>query len=250
VLATRSPADCFEVSIEACRIAIEYRTPVILLSDGAIGTGTEPWKLPEMDSLPRIDPKFRTDPTGFQPYARDPETLARPWAVPGTKGLEHRVGGLEKDALTGNVSYDPLNHEKMIRTRAEKVQRVARSYPPTPVAGDPDGDLLVISWGGTYGSVTQALIDARAAGARVGHVHLRYLFPLPLDLPGIVARYRNVLIPELNLGQLRLHLRGQLGIESVGLNKVQGKPFHVAEVRSAIESLARRRDPSVAKEIA
>ena len=245
VLATRSPADCFDASIEACRIAIEYRTPVILLSDGAIGTGSEPWKLPDLEALPRIDPKLRTDPVGFHPYDRDPETLARPWAVPGTKGLEHRLGGLEKDALTGNVSYDAQNHEKMVRTRAEKVQRVARTYPPTEVAGDPEGDVLVISWGGTYGSVTQALLDARAAGVRVGQVHLRYIFPLPPDLLEIAARYRKVLVPELNLGQLRLHLRGQLGLETVGLNKVQGKPFHVAEVRSAIEKLAPR-----AKEIA
>src|SRR5216684_1668613 len=245
VLATRSPADCFDACIEACRIAIEYRTPVILLSDGAIGTGSEPWKLPDLEALPRIDPKLRTDPVGFHPYDRDPETLARPWAVPGTKGLEHRLGGLEKDALTGNVSYDAQNHEKMVRTRAEKVQRVARTYPPTEVAGDPEGDVLVISWGGTYGSVTQALLDARAAGVRVGHVHLRYIFPLPPDLLEIAARYRKVLVPELNLGQLRLHLRGQLGLETVGLNKVQGKPFHVAEVRSAIEKLAPR-----AKEIA
>src|SRR5438105_2849437 len=182
VLAPRSPADCFDACIEASRIAIEYRTPVILLSDGAIGTGSEPWKLPDLEALPKIDPKLRTDPVGFQPYDRDPETLARQWAVPGTKGLEHRVGGLEKDALTGNVSYDAQNHEKMVRTRAEKVQRVARTYPPTEVAGDPDGDVLVISWGGTYGSVTQALIDARAAGMRGGHVHLRYINPLPLDL--------------------------------------------------------------------
>jgi 2-oxoglutarate ferredoxin oxidoreductase subunit alpha len=245
VLATRSPADCFDACIEASRIAIEYRTPVILLSDGAIGTGSEPWKLPDLEALPKIDPKLRTDPQGFQPYDRDPETLARPWAIPGTKGLEHRVGGLEKDALTGNVSYDAQNHEKMTRTRAEKVQRVARTYPPTEVAGDPDGDVLVISWGGTYGSVTQALIDARASGARVGHVHLRYIHPLPLDLLDIAARYRKVLVPELNLGQLRLHLRGQLGMETIGLNKVQGKPFHVAEVRGAIEKLAPR-----AKEIA
>ena len=245
VLASRSPADCFDASIEASRIAIEYRTPVILLSDGAIGTGSEPWKLPDLEALPRIDPRIRTDPQGFHPYERDPETLARPWALPGTKGLEHRVGGLEKDALTGNVSYDPQNHEKMVRTRAEKVQRVARTYPPTDVAGDRDGDVLVISWGGTYGSVTQALLDTRAAGVRVGHVHLRYIHPLPLDLPEIAARYRNVLVPELNLGQLRLHLRGQLGMETVGLNKIQGKPFHVAEVRSAIEKLAPR-----AKEIA
>ncbi|MFL5363588.1 MAG: 2-oxoacid:acceptor oxidoreductase subunit alpha [Myxococcales bacterium] len=250
VLAARSPADCFEAAFEACRIAIEYRTPVILLSDGAIGNGTEPWKLPRADALPKIDPKFRTDPEGFQPYSRDPETLARPWAVPGTKGLEHRVGGLEKDSLTGNVSYDPLNHEKMIRTRAEKVNRIARTYPKLVPAGDPEGDVAVLSWGGTYGSVTQAVIDARAAGIRVGHIHLRHIFPLPVDLPDVLSRYRRILLPELNMGQLRLHIRGQLGIESIGLNKIQGKPFHVAEVRSAIEALARSSGPVAHKELA
>src|SRR5207245_4844408 len=198
VLAARSPADCFETAYEACRIAIDCRTPVILLSDGSLANGSEPWLLPDVKSLPKIDPNIATDPAGFMPYKRD-EKLARPWAIPGTPGLEHRIGGLEKDSLTGNVSYDALNHEKMVRTRAEKVQRVARTYPPTEVAGDPDGDVLVICWGGTYGSVTQALIDARAAGARVGHVHLRYIYPLPADLLEIAARYRQVPVPELNL---------------------------------------------------
>ncbi len=237
VLACRSPADCFDTVFEAARIAIEYRTPVIVLSDGAIGNGTEPWLLPDVDSLPAIDPKLAVDPAGFMPYSRD-EKLARPWAIPGTPGLEHRVGGLEKDFVTGNVSYDPQNHERMTHVRAEKVARIADQYPPLQVAGDPEGEVLVISWGGTYGSVTQGMMEARAAGARVGHLHLRHIFPLPHGLVDIVARYRSVLIPELNLGQLRLHLRGQLGIESQGLNKIQGKPFHVAEVRAAIEALA------------
>ncbi len=239
ILAARSPADCFDTALEAARIAIEYRTPVILLSDGSIGTGTEPWKLPEVANLPRIDPKHAVPNGAFHPYSRD-EKLARPWAIPGTPGLEHRVGGLEKDALTGNVSYDALNHEKMVQTRAAKIDGVARSYPPSEVSGDPEGEVLIISWGGTYGSVEQALIEARKGGVRAGHLHLRYLWPLPKDLLSISARYRKVLIPELNLGQLRVHLRGQLGLESVGLNKVQGKPFHVAEVKSAIEELARR----------
>lgn len=241
VLAARSPADCFDTAYEAVRIAIEYRTPVILLSDGSIGTGTEPWRLPDVEALKRIEPNLAVAVPGktFLPYARD-EKLARPWAIPGTAGLEHRVGGLEKDALSGNVSYDALNHEAMIRTRAEKVDGVARSYPPSEVSGDPDGEVLALSWGGTYGSVEQAIIECRKAGLRVGHLHLRYLWPLPKDLLSITARYRKVLVPELNLGQLRVHLRGQLGLESVGLNKVQGKPFHVAEVRAAIESLAGR----------
>ena len=249
VIASRSPADCFDAAFEACKIAIEIRSPVILLSDGSIANGSEPWLLPEISSLPKIDARMTTDPAGFMPYKRD-EKLARPWAVPGTPGLEHRIGGLEKDALTGNVSYDAENHEKMVRTRAEKVRRVADRYPKTEPYYDPEGDVLVIGWGGTYGSITQAVIEARSTGLRVGHVHLRHLFPLPNDLTDVVARYRTVLIPELNTGQLRLHLRGQLGIEGMGLNKVQGKPFHVAEVRSAIESLARRTAPPAVKEIA
>ncbi|HTO97651.1 MAG TPA: 2-oxoglutarate ferredoxin oxidoreductase subunit alpha, partial [Myxococcales bacterium] len=249
VLAARSPADCFDTAYEACRIAIDYRTPVILLSDGSLANGSEPWLLPDVSSLPKIDANFATDPAGFMPYKRD-EKLARPWAIPGTPGLEHRVGGLEKDALTGNVSYDPLNHEKMVRTRAEKVRRIADHFHPTEPYFDAEGDVLVIGWGGTYGSITQAVIESRQAGLRVGHVHLRHIFPLPNDLTDVVARYRKLLIPELNLGQLRLHLRGQLGIEGLGLNKIQGKPFHVAEIRSAIESLARRSQPPAEKEIA
>ena len=249
VLAARSPADCFDTAFEACRIAIDYRTPVILLSDGSLANGSEPWLLPDVNSLPSIDPCFTTDPAGFMPYKRD-EKLARPWVVPGTPGLEHRIGGLEKDSLTGNISYDALNHEKMVRTRAEKVRRIADRFEPTEPYFDPEGDVLVIGWGGTYGSITQAVLDARQTGLRVGHLHLRHILPLPNDLTDVVSRYRSVLIPELNTGQLRLHLRGQLGIESVGLNKIQGKPFHVAEIRSAIESLARHSQLPTAKELA
>ncbi len=249
VLAARSPADCFDAAFEACRIAVDYRTPVILLSDGSLANGSEPWLLPDVNSLPKIDPNIATDPAGFMPYKRD-EKLARPWAVPGTPGLEHRIGGLEKDALTGNVSYDAINHEKMVRTRAEKVRRIADHFDATEPYFDPSGDVLVIGWGGTFGAITQAVIDARQHGLKVGHVHLRHIFPLPNDLTDVVARYRAVLIPELNTGQLRFHLRGQLGIEGVGLNKIQGKPFHVAEIVSAIETLARRSQPPSAKEIA
>ena len=249
VVASRSPADCFDTAYEACRIAIDCRTPVILLSDGSLANGSEPWLLPDVNSLPKIDPNITTDPAGFLPYKRD-EKLARPWAIPGTPGLEHRIGGLEKDALTGNISYDAQNHEKMVRTRAEKVRRIADRLDPTEPYFDPDGDVLVIGWGGTYGSITQAVIEARQQGLRVGHVHLRHIFPLPNDLTDVVSRYRNVLVPELNTGQLRLHMRGQLGIESIGLNKIQGKPFHVAEVRSAIESLARRNPLAAEQEIA
>src|SRR5438067_732400 len=249
VVAARSPADCFDTAYEACRIAIDCRTPVILLSDGSLANGSEPWLLPDVNSLPKIDPNITTDPAGFLPYKRD-EKLARPWAIPGTPGLEHRIGGLEKDALTGNISYDAQNREEMVRTRAEKVRRIADRLEPTEPFFDPAGDVLVIGWGGTYGSITQAVIEARQTGLRVGHVHLRHVFPLPNDLTDVAARYRNVLIHELNMGQLRFHLRGQLGLESVGLNKIQGKPFHVAEVRSAIESLARRKHLPAEQEIA
>jgi 2-oxoglutarate ferredoxin oxidoreductase subunit alpha len=193
-----------------------------------------------VSKLPRIDPGFRTDPANFHAYQRDPNTLARPWVKPGTPGLEHRVGGLEKDALTGNISYDANNHELMCRTRAEKVQRIAQQFGPSEIFGDPDGEVLVIAWGSTYGSITQAVIEARAQGIRCGHMHLRHLWPLPPDLMSIARRYKKVLLPEMNLGQLRLHLRGQLGLETVGLNKIQGKPFFVSEIRAAIENLARK----------
>ena len=247
VVASRSPADCFDAAFEACRIAIVYRTPVFLLSDGAIGNGTEPWLLPEVAALPAIEARQEPAPVAgpdgklpvFHPYQRDPRTLGRAWAVPGTPGLEHRIGGLEKDAITGNISYDAINHERMTHTRAEKVQRIANDYPPSEVFGPREGEVLVISWGGTYGSIHQAVREAQAAGVKAAHLHLRYLWPLPLDLKGITERYRKVLIPELNLGQLRVHLRGQLGIESQGMNKVQGKPFHVSEVKLRIEALAR-----------
>ena len=249
VIAARSPADCFEVVFEACKMAIDYRTPVIMLSDGSLANGSEPWLLPDVASLPRIDPNFATDPAGFLPYKRD-EKLARAWAIPGTAGLEHRIGGLEKDALTGNVSYDPLNHEKMVRTRAEKVRRIADSYSRLEPYFDPAGDVLVIGWGGTYGAITHAVAEARQSGLTVGHVHLRHIFPVPNDLLDIARRYRKVLIPELNMGQLRLHLRGQIGLEAMGLNKIQGKPFHVAEIRSAIESLGQRPITAGSQEVA
>ena len=245
VIAARSASDVFDTVLEACRIAVEYRTPIILLTDGAIANGSEPWPLPDVSKLPRIEPKFTTDPKDFQPYSRDPVTLARPWVKPGTPGLEHRVGGLEKDSLTGNISYDPQNHELMVRTRAEKVQRIANSIPATEVYGDPDGEVLVIGWGSTYGAITQALLDVRPGGHRVGHVHLRNIWPLPKDLMAIAGRYRKILIPEMNTGQLRIHLRGQLGLEAVGLNKIQGKPFHVAEVKAAIEALLTKKSPSL-----
>ena len=237
VLAARSSSDCFSVAYEATRLAIKHMTPVILLSDGYIANGAEPWKLPRIEDLPPIDVAFRTDPAGFLPFARDPETLARPWAIPGTPGLEHRIGGIEKADGTGNVSYDASNHERMVHLRAEKVQRVALDIPPAQVDGDRDG-LLVLGWGSTYGAITGAVRHARADGRRVGHLHLRHLNPLPRDLGDVLARYDRVLIPEMNLGQLAFIVRARFLRDVVQLNKVQGQPFKESEILSKIEELA------------
>jgi len=234
VVAPATASDCFWVAIEAWRIAIKYRTPVIFLSDGYLGMGSEPWLVPDVSDLPRIDPDFATDPATFKPYARDPQTLARPWAIPGTPGLEHRIGGLEKSDITGNVSYDPANHDKMVRLRAEKIERIAQDIPPTQVNGDPEGGLLVLGWGSTYGVITTAVQRARAQGKRVSAVHIRHLNPLPPDLGDILKRYDRVLLPEINLGQLRLLLRGKFLVDIEGLNKVSGRPFTIAEVEQKI----------------
>ena len=237
VLAARSAADCFSVAYEATRLAIKHMTPVILLSDGYIANGAEPWRLPNIEDLPPIDAGRPISPEAFLPFSRDPETLARPWAVPGTPGLEHRIGGIEKADGTGNVSYDALNHEKMVHLRAEKVARVARDIPKAQIDGDPDG-LLVLGWGSTYGAITSAVRHARAGGRRVGHLHLRYLNPMPLDLGEVLGRYEHVLIPEMNLGQLALLIRAKFLRDVVQLNKVQGQPFKESEILSKIEDLA------------
>jgi 2-oxoglutarate ferredoxin oxidoreductase subunit alpha len=237
VLAARSSADCFSVAYEATRLAIKHMTPVILLSDGYIANGAEPWMLPRIEDLPAMDARHPVKPEGFLPFSRDPETLARPWATPGTPGLEHRIGGIEKADGTGNVSYDALNHEKMVHLRADKVARVALDIPKAQVDGDPDG-LLVLGWGSTYGAITSAVRHARAAGRRVGHLHLRYLNPMPADLGEVLARYEHVLIPEMNLGQLALLVRAKFLIDVVQLNKVQGQPFKESEILSKIDELA------------
>lgn len=238
VLAARSPADCFETAYEAVRLAVRHMTPVVLLSDLSIGAGAEPWRLPRIEDLPDIPIEFRTDPEAFQPYARDPRTLARPWAVPGTPGLEHRVGGLEKSDGTGHVSYDPLNHERMTHLRAEKVARVAEDIPPAEPFGDDGARLLVLGWGGTYGAIAGAVRRARAAGHKVAHVHLRYLSPFPGNLGEILDRFDRVLVPENNLGQLALVLQGRFGKPVVPLNKVQGQPFREREILERILELA------------
>jgi 2-oxoglutarate ferredoxin oxidoreductase subunit alpha len=230
ILAAATPADCFAVAFEAIRLALKYMTPVILLSDGYLANGAEPWLIPDPRSLPDIGVERRTDPHGFHPYLRDEETLARPWVVPGTPGLEHRIGGLEKEYLTGNVSYAPANHEQMMRVRARKIAGIQREIPETQVFGPPSGDLLLLGWGSTYGALREAARQLQAAGDRVAHAHLRFLNPLPSDLGAVLARYRTVLVPEINLGQLVRIVRAEYLVDAVGFNKVQGRPFKVADV--------------------
>src|SRR5579864_4900400 len=234
VLAAASPKDCFEVALEAARLAIRHMVPVVLLSDGYIATGSEPWKLPDVATLPDLRVEFRTDPAGFTPYLRDPETLARPWAVPGTPGLEHRIGGLEKEDVTGNVSYDPHNHEHMVRLRAEKVARIARDIPELEVDGEPSGRLLVLGWGSTAGAITGAVNAARRQGREVSRAHLRYLNPMPANLGEVLARFERVLVPEMNLGQLALLLRARFLKDVISLSKVQGRPFTRSEILDEI----------------
>jgi 2-oxoglutarate ferredoxin oxidoreductase subunit alpha len=225
ILAPATPKDCFDVALEAVRIATRYMTPVAILSDGYIANGSEPWKLPNAEDLPDLRTEFRTDPVGFAPYTRDPETLARPWAIPGTPGLEHRIGGLEKEDGSGNVSYDAVNHERMVHLRAEKVARIARDIPPIEVHGDETGGLLVLGWGSTSGAITGAVQVARRRGLRVSRAHLRHLNPFPENLGEVLARFDKVLVPEMNLGQLALLLRARYLKDVITQSKVQGQPF-------------------------
>jgi 2-oxoglutarate ferredoxin oxidoreductase subunit alpha len=241
VIAASSPADCFDVAQEAWRLAVRYMTPVILLTDGYIANGSEPWRIPKYADLSKIDVKHpgpRSNGDAFLPYERN-ERLARPWALPGTPGLEHRIGGLEKQDITGNVSYDPANHQHMVNTRAQKVANIAKDIPPQKLDGPASGDLLVLSWGGTYGACATAVHVVQGKGKAVTHCHLRYLNPLPKELGDIFKRFKKVLIPELNMGQLRTVIRAKYLVDAVGLNKVQGKPFSVAEIVEKIESLLR-----------
>ena len=232
VIAAATPGDCFAMAYEAVRIAIKYMTPVILLTDGYLANGAEPWSIPRFEDLPPIPVRFQTDIEGFFPYVRDAETLARPWVKPGTPGLEHRIGGIEKEELTGNISYGPANHELMTRAREGKVAAVAQDIPPTAIRGDERGDLLILGWGSTYGSVAAAVDVLRAQGKKVSQAHLRYLNPLPPDLGDILQRFTQVLVPEMNLGQLRMILRATYLVDAVGLNKIQGQPFKVSEIVS------------------
>ncbi|MBW2493945.1 MAG: 2-oxoglutarate ferredoxin oxidoreductase subunit alpha, partial [Deltaproteobacteria bacterium] len=234
ILAAASPADCFDVAIEAFRIAIRHMTPVIMLTDGYLANGAEPWQIPRFEDLEPIEVIHPTAPDGFQSYARDESTGARPWALPGTPKLEHCLGGLEKQDKTGSVSYDPENHERMCRLRAEKVERVADFLPEARAEGPPEGDLIVVSWGGTFGPVYTACQRARSNGYAVAHLHLRSLNPFPRGLEEILRRYKAVLVPELNLGQLSLLLRARFLIDVISFTKVQGTPFTILEVEKKI----------------
>ncbi len=235
VLAARSPADCFDVAVEAARIALCFMTPVILLSDGFIANASGPWKLPDLSKLPRIEVSNHTDREGFHAFLRDPETLARAWAVPGTPGCEHRIGGIEKDFSTGHISYDPDNHQKMTDVRAAKVAGIAASVPAlAPDQGEADGDLAVIGWGSTYGPISRAVTNVRARGHRVSHVHLRHLRPFASNQQELLAGFKRVLAPEMNAGQLVRLMRAEGCTRIEGLSKVTGKPFLVREIEAAI----------------
>jgi 2-oxoglutarate/2-oxoacid ferredoxin oxidoreductase subunit alpha len=237
VLAPSTPGDCFWIALEASRIAIKYMVPVIILSDGYLANGAEPWHIPSLAELPEIPVHFETNPVDFRPYRRDPQTLARPWAIPGTPGLEHRIGGIEKQDVTGNVNYEPLNHERMVRLRAEKVAGIVQDIPDVVPAGDPSGDLLIVGWGSTHGPITAALKAQRAKGRKIGHVHLRHLNPLPKNLGELLGRYDRVLVPEMNMGQLLMLLRAKYLVDAQGYDKIQGKPFKQSELERKIEEI-------------
>jgi len=237
ILAPSSPGDCFWVALEASRIAIKYMVPVIILSDGYLANGAEPWPIPAVADLPEIPVHFEKNPQDFQPYRRNPDTLARPWAIPGTPGLEHRIGGLEKQDVTGNVNYEPLNHERMVRLRAAKVAAIVQDVPDVVPAGDDSGELLIVAWGSTHGPITAALKTQRAKGRRIGHVHLRHLNPLPKNLGELIGRYDRVLVPEMNMGQLVMVLRAKYLVDAQGYNKIQGKPFKQSEIEQKIEEM-------------
>jgi 2-oxoglutarate ferredoxin oxidoreductase subunit alpha len=235
IIAAATPSDCFECAYEAVRIATKYMTPVFLMTDGQLANGAEPWLLPDLDKLPQIKVEFAKDPKGFMPFAREEETLSRPWAVPGTPGLEHRIGGLSSENLTGNVSYSPANNELMVRTRARKIAGIAREIPPVEVFGDKDGgELVVLGWGSTFGSIREAVKQARAKKQSVSHIHLRYLNPLASDLGDTLRRFRKVMVAEMNLGQLLKMVRTDYLIDAFGCNKVQGRPFKVSEITNRI----------------
>ena len=236
VLAASTPGDCFSAAYEAARIAIKFMTPVICLTDGYVANGAEPWMIPNANDLPPIPVTFAKDPATFQPYSRNEKTLARPWAIPGTIGLEHRIGGLEKQNITGNISYDPDNHDFMVKIRAERIDRIADDIPLQTVEGDKEGELLVLGWGSTYGSIKSAVTVAREKGLSVSHAHLRYLNPFPKNLGEILYKFKHVLIPEINNGQLIKLIRAKYLVPAVGFNAIKGLPLRSEEIEEKIDS--------------
>jgi len=243
IIAPQTPSDCFYMAIEAFRIALKYMVPVIYMSDGYLGNGSEPWRIPAMSDLPKVEYHYADENVEFSPYKRDPETLARPWAIPGQKGLEHRIGGLEKSGATGDISYDPENHHMMTLARAERVARIVNDIPNMEVTGPATGDVLVLGWGGTYGAITTAAENARKRGHAVASAHLRYLNPFPANLGEVLGNYKRVLIPELNMGQLSLLIRARYLVDAVKFNKISGQPFKIAELESKIDELLGLRGP-------
>ena len=237
VLAAASAADCFGMTVEAARIALKYMTPVILLTDGYIAQGTEPWRIPELDELPNLEPKFADNAETFAPYSRDPETLARMWAVPGMQGMEHRIGGLEKQNITGAVSHDPENHQNMVEIRQSKVDGIANDIPTLEIMGDADADMLVIGWGSSYGAIKSAVDEKAKEGVKVAYVHLKHLNPFPSNLGNIIDKYGTILVPEMNMGQLKFILQSKFLKPILGLNKVQGQPFKTSDIKTKIDAI-------------
>jgi len=238
VLAPATPSECFQAMLTAATIATKFMTPVIVLTDGYIANAAEPWHIPDMDDLPDITPTFRDDPEGFQPFLRDTDTLARPWAKPGTPGLEHRIGGIERSSETGHISYDPDNHQHMTDLRAEKIARIADHLPPVELAlGKDKGKVLVVGWGSTYGAIHGAVNELIKDGVEVSHIQIRSMSPLPRGLEELLRSFDHVLVPEMNAGQLNRLLRDEFLVDAKGLNQVTGKPFKIGTIKAAISAL-------------
>jgi 2-oxoglutarate ferredoxin oxidoreductase subunit alpha len=238
VIAAATPGDCFYAAYDACRIALKYMTPVILLSDGYLANGSEPWMIPNVDDLDEIDVTFvheKNSDDEFLPYLRNEETLSRPWAIPGTPGLEHRLGGIEKAENTGHVSYDPENHHRMVELRQEKVNRIQQDIAPIKIFGEDHGDMLILSWGGTYGSCRSAVETLQEEGKKVSHAHIRWISPLPKDLGEIIIGFKNVLVPEINLGQFLRLIRAEYLVDAKGLNLVRGRPISALTIVETVK---------------
>ncbi|MGD9327934.1 MAG: 2-oxoacid:acceptor oxidoreductase subunit alpha [Cyclobacteriaceae bacterium] len=242
VLAAASASDCFNMTVEAARLALKYMTPVILLTDGYIGQATEPWKIPGMEELPDLTPEFAKDPETFAPYKRDPVTLSRPWAIPGTQGLEHRIGGLEKADVTGHVSHDPMNHQKMVELRKEKIEGIVNDIPELELTGDKEGDLLVLSWGSTFGAAKTAYDKLIDEGHKLSFAHLKYIHPFPKNLGEILFSFKRIFIPEMNMGQLKTIIQSTYLVPVIGMHKVQGKPFKAIEIEEKILELLNQKE--------